>query len=101
MTHQPTLNNWLSILALGVIWGGTFMVVTIALDGYSPLTVACARTTLGALALLGLVAAMRRPWPAMTGRLMGYLIVIVMCDQVEHFLARLHRLETVVAKHPR
>ncbi|MDG1117508.1 MAG: DMT family transporter [Flavimaricola sp.] len=59
----PTLSNWLSIFALGLIWGGTFMVVSIALEGYGPLTVACARTTLGALALLILMIALRRPLP--------------------------------------
>jgi len=48
---------------LGVIWGGTFMVVAIALEGYGPLTVACARTTLGAIALLALAVTMKRPMP--------------------------------------
>ena len=57
MTERPTLENWLSIVVLGLIWGGTFMVVSVALRGYGPLTVACARTTLGALALIGLMAA--------------------------------------------
>ena len=60
----PTLGNWLSIFALGLIWGGTFMVVSIALQGYGPLTVACARTTLGAVALLTLMATLRRPMPS-------------------------------------
>lgn len=64
MTTQPTLFNWLSILMLGVIWGGTFMVVSIALQGYGPLTVACARTTLGAVSLLILMRAMGRPMPS-------------------------------------
>ncbi|MEN8840420.1 MAG: DMT family transporter [Octadecabacter sp.] len=63
MTSQPTLTNWLSILTLGLIWGGTFMVVSIALEGYGPLTVASARTTLGAVTLLLLVLAMGRPLP--------------------------------------
>lgn len=63
MPPTPTPANWLSIAALGVIWGGTFMVVSIALQGYGPLTVACARTTLGAVALLGLMGALRRPLP--------------------------------------
>ncbi|SFO85362.1 DMT family transporter [Tranquillimonas alkanivorans] len=63
MTSQPTLANWLTILALGVIWGGTFAVVSLALTGYGPLTVAAARTTLGAAALLVLMRAMGRPWP--------------------------------------
>ncbi|MBU2992795.1 DMT family transporter [Octadecabacter sp. 1_MG-2023] len=63
MTSQPTATNWLSIFLLGLIWGGTFMVVAIALEGYGPLTVACARTTLGAVTLLLLVRLLNRPLP--------------------------------------
>ena len=75
MNNQPTIFNWLSILFLGLIWGGTFMVVAIALEGYPPLTVACARTTLGALTLLLIVRLMGRTMP--TGRAVwGYLVVI-------------------------
>lgn len=62
-TQTPTLQNWLSIGFLGVIWGGTFMVTALALEGYPPLTVACARTTLGALSMLALVFAAGRPMP--------------------------------------
>lgn len=74
--QTPTLQNWLSILALGLIWGGTFMVVSIALRGYGPLTVACARTTLGAIALLTLMHAMKRPLPVFDARMLKYLGVI-------------------------
>jgi len=52
------------------------MVVAIALEGYGPLTVACARTTLGAVAVLALMALMRRPIPDFTLRLWKYLILI-------------------------
>ena len=76
LMQQPTLQNWLSILALGLIWGGTFMVVSIALRGYGPLTVACARTTLGAIALLSLMVAMKRPMPVLNARMLKYLGVI-------------------------
>lgn len=74
MTTQPTLTNWLSILALGLIWGGTFMVVSIALRGYAPLTVACARTTLGAVALLILMRVLKRPMPVFSPRMIKYLV---------------------------
>lgn len=76
MTTQPTLSNWLSILALGVIWGGTFMVVTIALRGYGPLTVACARTTLGAIALLVLLRATGRAFPRLQGQPLVLMVLI-------------------------
>jgi len=76
MATQPTLANWLSVLALGLIWGGTFMVVAIALRGYGPLTVASARTTLGAVALLALMRAMNRPMPVFDARMIKYLVVI-------------------------
>lgn len=74
--QTPSRSNWLSILALGLIWGGTFMVVAIALEGYGPLTVASARTTLGAIALVGIMVAMRRPMPVFTPTLIKYLLMI-------------------------
>ncbi|WP_342070545.1 DMT family transporter [Yoonia algicola] len=76
MTSQPTPANWLSIAALGLIWGATFMVVAIALEGYGPLTVACARTTLGAIALLILMRVLNRPLPVFTPLMARYLIAI-------------------------
>ena len=72
----PTIWNWLSIATLGLIWGATFMVVAIALEGYGPLTVACARTTLGAVALLALMGILRRPLPKFSTRMCKYLVVI-------------------------
>lgn len=76
MTQQPSLNNWLSVIALGVIWGGTFMVIRVALDGYPPMTVACARTTLGAVALFVLLRVLRRPLPRFDTKMLVYLICI-------------------------
>lgn len=55
MVAQPTAKDWISIGLLGLVWGGTFMVISIALEGYPPLTVACARTVLGALGLFSLM----------------------------------------------
>lgn len=72
----PTRNDWLSIIALGLIWGGTFMVVSVALRGYGPLTVACARTTLGAVALVGLTFGLRRRWPGLDPHLWAHLVPI-------------------------
>lgn len=52
MRPAPTLTNWIHLLTLGIIWGGTFMFISVALRDYGPITVACARTTLGAVSLL-------------------------------------------------
>ena len=76
MTAHPTTSNWLSILSLGLIWGGTFMVVAIALEGYGPLTVAAARTSLGSLALIAIMVTMRSPMPVFSTTLVKYLLII-------------------------
>jgi len=60
---EPTWANWLTILILGVVWGGTFMVIALALRGYGPLTVAAARTSLGAISLIAVALAIGRPFP--------------------------------------
>lgn len=52
------------------------MVVSIALEGYGPLTVAAARTALGSLALIGIMGVMRSPLPQFSGQLIKYLLVI-------------------------
>jgi len=83
---QPTTANWISILALGLIWGGTFMVVAIALRGYGPVTVAAARTTLGAVAVLALAIALRKPWPKVTTTLLAYLLPIGVLSSALPFL---------------
>jgi len=72
----PTRRDWLSILFLGVVWGGTFMVVSFALRGYGPVTVATARVVLGAVALVTLAAVLGRPLPARDARLWAHLIPI-------------------------
>lgn len=60
---RPTLIHWIEILALGVIWGASFLCVSIALDGFSPLWVATGRIVLAALALGALCLALRLPLP--------------------------------------
>ncbi|WP_103334078.1 DMT family transporter [Pseudotabrizicola formosa] len=59
----PTRKDWLSILCLGLIWGGTFLVISLALRGYGPVTVACARTSFGALTVLVLLRLTGRQLP--------------------------------------
>ena len=74
LTAKPS--DWVSVIALGVIWGGTFMFVRIALNDYGPLTVATARTTLGALTLWGALAIMGRTIPWGNFRLWRFVVPI-------------------------
>ncbi len=76
MVSQPTKQDWIGVFSLGLIWGGTFMVVTMALEGYGPITVATSRTTLGALTLLLLMRITGRRFPTLTPALGGSIILI-------------------------
>lgn len=76
MVEQPTSKDWGGVLALGLIWGGTFMVVALALEGYGPVTVATARTTLGAVTLLALMRLTGRRMPTPSTQLWGAIVVI-------------------------
>lgn len=44
--------NWVRLAALGVIWGGAFPLIEVALEGFKPLTLAATRLTLGAALLV-------------------------------------------------
>jgi len=74
MVTQPTATNWIFIALLGIIWGGTFMVVSVALEGYGPITVASARTALGAAAMIGVAVALGKPMPSRA--VLPYLLII-------------------------
>ncbi len=76
MVSQPTKQDWIGVFSLGLIWGGTFMVVAMALEGYGPITVATSRTTLGALTLLLLMRITGRRFPTLTPALGGSIILI-------------------------
>lgn len=76
MVPQPDIRDWSGVIALGLIWGGTFMVVAMALEAYGPITVATARTTLGAVMLLALVGLTGRRIPSLTPSLAWSVILI-------------------------
>ena len=49
--QNPGLSNWLSIIALGAIWGGAFLSTKLALDGFGPWWVASGRVGIAAVAI--------------------------------------------------
>lgn len=58
MQARPGILNWIFLISLGVIWGGSFLAVEIALTGLGPLQIAAFRIALGAIALLFLTYAL-------------------------------------------
>ena len=45
--------NWCILVALGFIWGGSFLGVEISLTGFGPITIAASRVSMAAIVLLG------------------------------------------------
>ena len=65
MIEQKTISSqaWLSLLALGSIWGLSFVSIRVALDEIGPLTSVAHRTFWAMIALWGVVWIMRLPLP--------------------------------------
>ncbi|WP_371224361.1 DMT family transporter [Roseovarius sp. 2305UL8-3] len=59
--------HWLMLAFLGVIWGASFMFMSVALGGVGPLVLAATRITLGALFLLIILYAMGKRLPSLRG----------------------------------
>jgi len=62
---QP--KHWLMLVFLGVIWGASFMFMTVALGGVGPLVLAATRITLGAVFLLIILYGMGKRLPSLRG----------------------------------
>lgn len=68
MPQTITAINWIRLGVLGVIWGASFMFVSVALQSVGPLMVVAARISLGAVFLLMLTFAMGHGLPSLRGR---------------------------------
>lgn len=64
---RPTPGDWISVVALAAIWGASFMGVTVALQGYGPMTIAAVRIAVGAVALSLVARAMGLRLPTVRG----------------------------------
>jgi drug/metabolite transporter (DMT)-like permease len=60
---HPTRDDYLLLLALGVVWGSSFLLIKLAVETIPPITVATARVGIGAAVLAAIVAARGRAWP--------------------------------------
>ena len=89
MPTPPTVGNWIALIALGMLWGGSFLAVALALDGFAPLWIAAGRITLAALALAGaarlLRVALPRPDDAPGRRIWAYALAMAVFSNVVPF----------------
>jgi drug/metabolite transporter (DMT)-like permease len=60
--------NWIKLLALGLIWGASFMFISVALRDLGPLTIVAWRVGLGALVLLAILRMRRIGLPSLSNR---------------------------------
>lgn len=51
LVHTPTLRDWLSLAALIMLWGTSFMFISLSLDSFSPAGIVTMRVLLAALIL--------------------------------------------------
>lgn len=63
---SPTRRDWLILAALGLMFGSSFMGVSVALQGFGPLSIAAYRITLGAVILVVFAKASGRNMPALS-----------------------------------
>lgn len=63
---KPTLGNWIALIFLGAIWGGSFMGAKLALISFGPMTVALLRLVLAAIVLLVVTLATGRKFPGIS-----------------------------------
>ena len=68
MPDTPGATNWAKLLFLGVIWGASFMAVSLALKGFPPMTIAALRITIGAISLLAVIRVMGIGLPSLGSR---------------------------------
>ena len=81
--------NWLKLILLGMIWGASFMFVSVALTGVGPLTLAAVRLTLGALFLIILCGFKGIGLPSLRAengiRIWGFAIIMGLFSNVVPF----------------
>lgn len=62
-SDDPGRGPWLAFFGCGLIWGSTFLVISIGNDTLPPMWAAAIRLALASLVLGGIAAALRHPFP--------------------------------------
>jgi drug/metabolite transporter (DMT)-like permease len=83
--QRSTAWVWVPFLALGFLWGSSYLWIKIGLDTLPPLTLIAGRLTLGAAFLFAVVAITREPLPR-SARQYGHLLVMAVINIVIPFI---------------
>jgi drug/metabolite transporter (DMT)-like permease len=84
MTDGNSRINWLIFLALGFMWGSSYLFIKLAVDDFGTFTLVALRLLIGAAFLWIVVRASRTPLPRV-GRIYGHLIVMSVINIVLPF----------------
>lgn len=75
MQESANRLNWLIFIALGVMWGSSYLFIKIGVETLTPLTLVALRLAVGAALLVGVVLLAREPMPRRIGTY-GHLVVM-------------------------
>jgi drug/metabolite transporter (DMT)-like permease len=85
MTARPTRGEWLTFLALGLLWGSSYLFIKIGVETLQPLTLISGRLLVGTLVLLAVVV-LTRPAVPRDLRMYGHLVVMAALSVMIPFL---------------
>ena len=84
MTASPSRTNWLLFLALGLMWGSSYLFIKLAVDDFGTFTLVSLRLLVGAI-LLWIVVRLRGQELPRSPRLYGHLFVMGLVNIVIPF----------------
>src|SRR3954451_22098697 len=70
------------LFVLAFIWGWSFLFIKVSVEGMSPPTVACARVGLGAIVLVAVLRAQRRPMPELRTMWRPFVVAAVFANVI-------------------
>jgi drug/metabolite transporter (DMT)-like permease len=86
--------NWPLFLALGGMWGSSYLFIKLGLETLTPLTLVAARLAFGAALLIAVVGASREPLPR-DPKIYGHLVVLACVSIVIPFFLITHAEQSV------
>lgn len=84
MIARPTRSDWLLLLALGFMWGTSYVFIKIGVQTLPTFTLIAARLGIGLAVLAAVVSAAREPLPR-SPRIYGHLVVMAVVNIVLPF----------------